>query len=207
MRNCLYKWIIHDATDHCYRNCLSYFQENARILDVGIGNGMMMRTYHPLIKTKGLNIVGLDINKTYLNHCDGMIHTYGLHHHIQICHQPVEVYEPKTKMRFDFILFSMSFMLIHDQSRVLDRVKAWLTPDGKIVFFQTLFRGKFKLMEFIKPRLKYITTIDFGNVIYERDLIGLLQQKGWRVLENRRIRQTWYRGRYHMIVAEPADVG
>ncbi len=48
---------------------------------------------------------------------------------------------------------------------------------------------------------------DFGNVVYERDLIGLLQQKGWRVLENRRIKETRYRGRYHLIVAEPADAG
>ena len=128
--------IIHDATDHCYRNCLEYFSSNAFILDVGIGNGQMLKTYHPLIKRKGLRITGLDINKSYLNHCDGLIHDYGLTDHITICHQPVEAYEPEKKRFFDFILFSMSFMLLNDQKTVLGRVKEWLKPNGRIVFFE-----------------------------------------------------------------------
>lgn len=203
MRNSLYKWIIHDATDHCYRNCLDYFHENTRILDVGIGNGLMMESCHPIIKAKGLHIIGLDVNESYLNHCGEMIQTYGLNSHVQIYGQPVEIYEPETKPVFDFILFSMSFMLIPNQREVLDRVVSWLKPNGRIVFFQTLFTEKSRLIEFIKPRLKYITTIDFGDVTYEKDFIFLLQEKELTILENRCIKHTWFRGEYRMIVAGP----
>jgi len=41
MRNYLYKLIIDDVTDICYRNSLDYFPSGSRILDVGIGNGIM----------------------------------------------------------------------------------------------------------------------------------------------------------------------
>ena len=200
MRNQLYRLVIHKATDHCYENCLGYFRNNASVLDVGIGNGQMMRTYHPLIKSKGLKIIGLDINKSYLNHCDGLIQNHGLKDNIQICHQPVESYEPRKGYYFDFVLFSMSFMLLADQKCVLDRVKEWLKPDGRIIFFQTIFKYRFKLMEIIKPRLKYLTTIDFGNVTYEKILFELLAEKNLSVLEDRSIKQTWFGGEYRMIV-------
>lgn len=205
MRNCLYKWIIHDATNYCYSNCLDYFHNNSSILDVGIGNGLMLKTYHPLIKAKGLSIIGLDINKSYLNHCDELIHTYGLYRYIRIRNKPVEIYEPEEETLFDFILFSMSFMLMHDQRQVIDRVKAWLKPNGKIVFFQTFFKGKFRIMEIIKPRLKYITSIDFGMVTYETDFKALLKDKKLKIIEDRLLKQTWFRGEYRMVVTAPIE--
>jgi len=204
MKNYLYKFIIHDATDHCYKNCLEYFGADASILDVGIGNGLMLKTYHPVIKKKGLNIIGLDINKSYLNHCDSLIHAFGLENNIQICQQPVEKYEPPAEVPFDFILFSMSFMLLQDQRLVLDRVKKWLRPDGKLIFFQTVFKNRFRTMEYIKPRLKYFTTIDFGSVTYEGDFFDLLAEQRITTLEDRLIKRTWFRGEYRMIIAAPA---
>ena len=205
MRNHLYKLMIKEATDHCYRNCLDYFEQNSSILDVGIGNGLMMKTYHPLIKSKGLKITGLDINKAYLNHCDSLIHSFGLENHIQICNQPVEAYVPVNGSCYDFILFSMSFMLLSDQKTVLQRVRKWLKPQGQIVFFHTVFKMKSKLMEYVKPRLKYITTIDFGNVTYENDFLALLKDIDLSVLEDRLLEQKWFKGEYRMIVTKKAD--
>lgn len=205
MRNHLYKWMIEEATHHCYQNCLNYFGQNASILDVGIGNGIMLKTYHPLIKSKRFKITGLDINKEYLNHCDCLIHNYGLEDYIKICNQPVESYMPQGNSRFDFILFSMSFMLLPDQRGVLQRVKNWLKPNGQIVFFQTVYRMPFKLMEFIKPRLKYITTIDFGRVTYETEFFNTLKETDLSVLEDRLLKEKWFRGEYRMIATEKAN--
>jgi hypothetical protein len=47
-RNYLYKLLIDDATDICYRNSLEYFPRGSIILDVGIGNGIMISRYHGL---------------------------------------------------------------------------------------------------------------------------------------------------------------
>ena len=54
MINYLYKLIIDDVTHMCYQNCLEYFPAGSRILDVGIGNGIMIRRYHDLIRSKNL---------------------------------------------------------------------------------------------------------------------------------------------------------
>jgi alpha-N-acetylglucosaminidase len=201
MKNYLYKLLIDDVTDLCYNNCLHYFPRNSRILDVGIGNGIMIKNYHALIKTKNLKIIGIDINKSYLEHCSTLISKCRLDNHIRIFHEPVEYYEPPANHYFDFILFSMSFMLFEDQKMVLDRIRDWLKPDGKILFFQTMFREKTRVIEFIKPKLKYFTTIDFGKITYEEDFYALLGQKNVSINEDRLIKREWFKGEYRLIIS------
>jgi alpha-N-acetylglucosaminidase len=93
----------------------------------------------------------------------------------------------------------MSFMLFKDQQLVLDQAKNWLKPGGKIVFFQTMFREKSLLIDFIKPKLKYLTTIDFGKVTYENDFFALLNAKNLSISEDRMIKREWFNGEYRMI--------
>jgi len=193
--------IINDVTDHCYRNCLNYFPNNSVVLDVGIGNGAMLKNFHHVIKSKNLKITGIDINKSYINHCDRLISNYQLEDHIEIFHESVEDYTSSKRKLFDFILFSMSFMLFNDQDLVLDKIKNFLGPGGEIVFFQTIFKERFPFMEFIKPKLKYITTIDFGKVTYEKGFFALMNQKSLSISEDRLIKREWFRGEYRMIVA------
>lgn len=47
-----------------------------------------------------------------------------------------------------------------------------LNKNGKIYFLLTLFHEKtlyVKMLEYIKPALKYLTTIDFGKVIFKKE--------------------------------------
>lgn len=201
MKNYLYKLIIYSVTDLCYNNCLNYFPSGSRILDVGIGNGMMLRNYHSLIKSKNFSIVGIDINKEYLSHCGTLIRNCGLEDQIRIFHEPVECYEPPEQGYFDFILFSMSFMLFNDQELVLDRIRGWLKPGGKILFFQTMFHDRSLFMEFIKPKLKYFTTVDFGRVTYDESFFDLLQKKRLAIEEDRLIKKEWFKGEYRLIIS------
>lgn len=200
MKNILYKVIIKRVTDYCYQNCLEYFDAGSRILDVGIGNGLMLKKFHPLIKSKNLKITGIDINKNYLQHCDALIKTYALDNFIDIYHESVEAYEPFNGQLFDYILFSMSFMLFEKQNLVLKRIRNWLQPEGKVIFFQTMFKEKFPLMEMIKPKLKHLTTIDFGKVTYEKEFFDLLAKNNLCVFEDRLIKKEWFQGEYRMIV-------
>ncbi len=200
MKNQLYNFIIFDVTEHCYENCLNYFPDHSKVLDVGIGNGSMLKKYHHLIKSKSLKLTGIDVNQSYINHCDRLIRTYQLEHHIEIYKESVEAFEPPKKKYFDFVLFSMSFMLFNNQGLVLDRIKDYLKPGGEIVFFQTMFKERFGLMEFIKPKLKYITTIDFGKVTYEKDFFSLLSEKNLSISQDRLIKKEWFKGEYRMIV-------
>lgn len=205
MRNYLYKLIIDDVTDICYKNCLEYFPPDSRVLDVGIGNGIMIRQYHDLIKDKGLQITGIDINNDYLKHCESLIRRWKLGDQIEVHHSSVERYSPPEEGYFDYILFSMSFMLFEDQQLVLDRIKPWLKPYGKVVFFQTMFRDKSVFLEVIKPRLKYVTTIDFGRVTYEKDFYELLDRTDISVTEDRMLKKEWFKGEYRLIISSPRN--
>ena len=201
LRNDLYKYFIKSATEICYQASLESFFEHANVLDVGIGNGIMLEKFHPLIKSKGLKITGIDINRVYLNHCCDLISKDGLKDHIEIYCRPVESFAPNPGLEFDYIFFSMSFMLLDDSEYVLDRVKEWLAPNGKIVFFQTMYKNSFPLMDFIKPKLKYFTTVEFGRVTYEDEFFALLSRKGLRVIEDRLLSKEWFRGEYRLISA------
>jgi alpha-N-acetylglucosaminidase len=200
MKNLFYKLIIKNVTNLCYKNCLQCFYPDTRILDVGIGNGVMLENFHSIIKSKNLKITGIDINKSYLKHCKSLIESYSLDDYIDIYHEAVEQYSPPEPHYYDFILFSMSFMLFDNQQLVLDLVKKWIKPDGRILFFQTMYKDKFKLMEMIKPKLKHMTTIDFGVVTYEKDFYNLLEKNGMAVSEDRLIKREWFKGEYRMLV-------
>ena len=201
----LYNLFIGDVNDLCYRSALDYLPERAAILDVGIGNGAMLKRYHGVIRAKHLKITGIDINGPYLRHCRDLIRRHGLEEAIDVHHAPVESYCPPADRCFDFIFFSMSFMLFKDPSLVLDRVKAWLKPGGGVLFFQTVFRERSLLMDVVKPRLKYVTSVDFGRVTYERDFFRLLAQKELAVREDRLLRRNLFKGEYRFIVSAPGN--
>lgn len=205
MRNLLYNLIINDFSNNCYENCLSYVPEDSTILDVGIGNGKMLKRFHHLIKSKHLKITGVDINRIYLNNCSRLIHNYNLENHLKLYHEPIESFEPSRHEDFDFILFSMSFMLFENQVSILDKAKACLKPQGKIIFFQTMFKKRSRLMEFIKPKLKFITTVDFGKVTYEGEFLELLGNQNLAVTQNRATAKNFLSGECRMIVCRESN--
>lgn len=181
---------------------MDYFPNHSTILDIGIGNGNMLKTYHPLIKSKCLQITGIDINNVYLKNCKRLIHKYQLEDNLTIYHQPIEAFKPPNKGFFNFVLFSMSFMLFKDQSKVLKKVKNCLHSDGEIVFFQTMFKERSTLIDFVKPKLKYFTTIDFGKTTYENDFFTLLKRHELAILQDRVITREWFKGECRMIVVD-----
>jgi ubiquinone/menaquinone biosynthesis C-methylase UbiE len=205
MKNWLYQVFIHRTTNECYRSSLNYVAQGSRLLDVGIGNGIMLETFGPLIKSKGLKVTGIDIDAGYLRHCRELIQKHRLEEYIDVCHGSAESYVPPQKGSFDFVLFSMSFMLIRDPHRVLDRVKSWLKPGGEIVFAQALFKRRSHLVDLVKPKLKYLTTVDFGRATYERDFFDLLSENGLTVKEDRVLKGQWLNSQCRMIVASFQD--
>lgn len=203
MVNNLYNLIISDVTRLCYKNCMDYYPDNSVILDVGIGNGVMLKKNHELIKKKNLRITGLDINKYYLEHCRKLINAYNLQDQVQVLHQSVTRYNPPHAGYFDYVFFGMSFMLMDDQKAVLERAKKWVKPDGEVIFFQTMFKNRSKFMEFVKPRLKFLTTVDFGKVTYENDFYALLDEENLSPCKDMLLKKNVFKGECRMIVTQP----
>ena len=172
---------------------------------MGIGNGIMLETFHPLIKSKGLRITGIDIDASYLKHCKELIRKHRLEDYIDVCQSPAESYAPEPQGGFDSVLFCMSFMLLRNPRLVLDRVKTWLKPGGEIVFTQALFKRRSRFVDLVKPKLKYLTTVDFGRATYERDFFDLLNENGLTVKEDRVLKGEWLNSQCRMIVASFHD--
>lgn len=72
-------------------------------------------------------------------------------------------------------------MLMPEREKALQIAKKLVKPNGKIIFLLTLHRKKNPLFEKVKPLIKYITTIDFGNITYENDFFELLKGEGLSV--------------------------
>jgi len=64
-----------------------------------------------------------------------------------------------------------------------------------------MFTHTSRFLVIVKPRLKYVTTIDFGRVIYERDFLLLLHSEGLQIIDDRLIARKWFGGEYRMICA------
>lgn len=199
----IYEKLVGPVTELCYRAVLNYFPENAAILDVGIGNGLMIQRFHELVKFKALKITGIDICAESLQQCARRVETYGLEEHIELHQAAIETFEPDSVPQYDYIFFSMSFMLLEDQEKVLKRVRRMIPREGEIVFFQTMYEKKLPIMNFIKPKLKYVSGIEFGPVSYEEDFFALLKARGIMVKEDRLLQKNWFQGQYRMIVTAP----
>lgn len=206
MVNNLYNLIFSDMTKLCYSNCLQLYPENSMILDVGIGNGVMIKKNHKLIKEKNLQITGLDINRHYLEHCRKMVREYMLENQVRVLQESVLTFSPPEKTCYNYIFFGQSFMLMNNQREVLERTKNWLTPEGKVVFFQTMFKNKSKLMEFVKPRLKFLTTVDFGKVTYEKEFYDLLDEGNFCSCQDKVLKRNIFKGEHRLIITKPEDV-
>jgi hypothetical protein len=60
-------------------------------------------------------------------------------------------------------------------------------------------------MEFIKPKLKYVTTVDFGRVTYDDGFFDLLRKKKLNIDEDRLIKKEWFKGEYRLIISSPGN--
>jgi ubiquinone/menaquinone biosynthesis C-methylase UbiE len=201
MRNWVYQVFVQRTTNACYRGSLHYLPNGSRLLDVGIGNGIMLETFHPLIRFKKLRITGIDIDAAYLQRCRERIRKHQLEDCIDVCQAAAEDYVPAEKGRFDGVLFCMSFMLLQDQHAVLQRVRDWLKPGGQIVFTQAIFRKRSRLVDLVKPKLKYLTGVEFGTPIYEKDFFALLQEHGLSIQTDKVLTGGWLHSQCRMVAA------
>mmetsp|Transcript_5752 Transcript_5752/g.15896 ORF Transcript_5752/g.15896 Transcript_5752/m.15896 type:complete len:273 (+) Transcript_5752:136-954(+) len=83
------------------------------------------------------------------------------------------------ELRFDVAYFSGSLTVMPDPSAALRAVVPLIKQNGGRVYItQTFNKKKSAVMSVLKPLLKYITTIDFGQLTTEEDLERIIQDAG-----------------------------
>jgi ubiquinone/menaquinone biosynthesis C-methylase UbiE len=192
----IYDFVIVKMTSVWYQTVLERVSPKSRILDIGIGTGTALARNGELIREKELNIVGIDYELSYVQKCEQVIRdTPGMAggRVLVICKSvydsdlltsanKVAGYGEQDK--FDSIYFSGSISLMPNPSEALKNAsEQCLKPNGLVYITQTFQRKGTKVMEIIKPLLKYITTIDFGKLTYEHEVDQFCKDSGLEMIE------------------------
>lgn len=84
-------------------------------------------------------------------------------------------------------------MLMPKPYEALELAKDLLAPGGSVYFILTLQPDAKKntallnLIEYVKPKIKYFTTIDFGKITFENEFEGLLKKATLRIIHKERL--------------------
>lgn len=201
-RAMLYDAAIVSMTATWYEAVLERLSPGCRLLDVGIGTGSALLTHSERIRADDLHVTGIDIDAAYVAQCRQTVEDRGMSDRIET--KLESVYDHRGGP-YDAVYFSASFMLLPDPPAALRHVQDQLSPGGRIYFTQTFEHARSRMLETVKPLLRWVTTIDFGRVTYESEFDAALATAGVEVVE----RQTLHAGRRRsavMTVARPGSI-
>lgn len=165
----------------------------AKILDIGIGNGYALCCNKEIVKSKNLSIKGIDICIDSLNECLDNLYDYDLKKEVSVeliqCKQLVRktinhrrhnnVSDVKNnfeeKKEYDCAFLSNSYSVIDNSWEV---IKDALFISNKVYVSLTLFDSNNIIINFIKPKLKYILGFDFGRFLTVKSFIKEINDAG-----------------------------
>jgi ubiquinone/menaquinone biosynthesis C-methylase UbiE len=177
--------ISHNLTSRTYAR---FFKNLARapkeMLDVGVGTGLPLMEVLPLLGD--CQVTGLDIDRHYVA---AARERFAGQPSVRILEQDITSWQ--THQKFEMVLFSFSFMLIPDRKACLARVREMVTAGGEVVFFLTLEKGRSVLKERVKPWLKYLTSVDFGQIVYRNDFFRELEEEGLELIDDEVMTGSW----------------
>lgn len=190
IRATIYDFVITKMTSVWYRAVLEGIPDNSRVLDVGIGTGASLLANKDIIKRKNLTFVGVDYDDDYVERCQSLIKSNSMQSSITVFSQSFydfgKVGLTAKQAPFDVVYFSGSLMIMPDPVGALAHAVSLLKDRKKNCVYttQTFEQTKNPLMEVIKPLLKFITTIDFGRVTYEKDFHESVRLAGMRIVSD-----------------------
>jgi SAM-dependent methyltransferase len=199
MRGWLYDRMAAPVTTSWYAAALERTPSREHLLDVGIGTGRSLAVHAARIREKELHITGLDIDRDYVRRCRRQLRESGLLDRVAVREESFLDHEGGP---YGVICFSASFMLLPDQRQALDRARRLLRAGGRLMFTQTFEARRSRVVEWLKPRLRVLTTIDFGRVTYEDEFRALLAEGGISVEETVPLSEGKRRA-FRLVVASP----
>lgn len=181
VRGLIYDATILGLTTRLYQAVLERLPTGARVLDVGVGTAGALTRNASLVVGKELSVVGIDIDVDYVDRAQKLVDKADLASQVQV--HLASVYDFADNIGFDAVYYSSSFMLLPDPAGALRHTLGLLRPGGLVYFTQTFQEKRSPLMEKLKPVLKAVTTIDFGQVTYEADFRQVVADAGMELVE------------------------
>lgn len=193
IRATIYDFVITKMTSAWYRTVLETIPDNSRVLDVGIGTGASLIANKEIILRKKLIIVGVDYDKDYVERCQSLIKSNSLSSIISVHNQSFYEFGKATILtkdnKFDVVYFSGSLMIMPDPVGALTHAVKLLKDrkSSSIYTTQTFEKTKNRLLEFVKPLLRFVTTIDFGRVTYKDDFLQSVADANLKIVSDNTI--------------------
>lgn len=178
-------------TSGSYTEVLLSLEPNSKILDVGIGTAQALLKNSDVIKKQNLTVVGIDIDTAYLAEATQAVKRAGVDHLVTI--QYGDICLQSYPQQFDAVYFSHSYMLIpkNDRSKALKNAALSLKSGNSILFFTQTYQNRHSaLLEYIKPRIKFLTSINFGLVTYESEFLDSLKEAGIIIVSQKKLYQS-----------------
>jgi len=180
----IYDLFIVHMTSLWYREVLLKCEVNWKLLDVGIGTGTSLCRNSSVIHDRQIQIIGIDINQNYINFCRGALKKAGLSDSIAHCISIFDENLPQVVgTEFDAVYFSGSISLMPQPDKALKIAAGLLKDGGKLFVTQTFQRKDFPFLRILKPLLRYLTTIDFGKLTFEKEFDEIVAKSGLTLIE------------------------
>lgn len=199
----IYDKLILNMTEVWYRAVLTRINPESTVLDIGIGTAGALLRCKDLLTSKNITVVGIDYNKFYVEAARASIAKENLERYVRV--EFMSVYElasgnpfpiqkgdtattttTTTATLFDAAYFSGSISLLPDPAAALRAASSVLKkPDGLVYVTQTYQIKRLPFLHITKPLLKFVTSVDFGQLIMEHEVEEKLwQDSGLSVLEH-----------------------
>lgn len=211
LRGYIYDKVISNRlTAPWYKCVLEELQPGSCILDVGIGTGGALCANKQLAEARDITVVGLDYDHDYIVRARQNTAAAGMCGRVQCVH--ASVYDMPLPAPthggalYDTVYFSGSIVLMPDPAGALKAVTSVLKPGGRILITQTFQLHTVPGFSLFKPLLRYITSIDFGALTFEKDLRLIVASADMKMEEYRPIPNSvhnyWQTAR--LVVLDPA---
>ncbi|VBB18459.1 class I SAM-dependent methyltransferase [Yasminevirus sp. GU-2018] len=171
--------IGHFYTIEVMRNLLVEIPDNSVILDVGVGTGYTYSKNSDLIKRKNLTVVGVDIDPEYIRSAKHAVIDSYLENHVRLV--LADIYKaPESELpsrTFDFVFFSDSYAVIPEVHKMITFCEKFLKPTGQMVVTSTLFDKFDSNIDWIKQRIVYVSSVEFGKMMLKSDLEAYIKTR------------------------------
>ena len=83
---------------------------------------------------------------------------------------------------FDQILMGFSYMFMPSRPKTLEQIASLLRPGGQAVLYLTLYTTPTPIKDWLKPKLKYLLSIDMGRALYQHEVIEEIEQSRMKII-------------------------
>ena len=171
----LQKYLSKSGTYYFYLKLLENIENNSTILDVGCGDGIYFTNPYvvKIIKEKNLKIHCIDLDRSALKILNKRIFDSHLNIDSNIKCSNTDLFELEDKYDYTFFIESFPVIPIDTFTKMLRY--AFNKTNKKLFLYHNLVHNKSYLRSFIKPKIKYLTNLDFGRETTLKEMFDFLK--------------------------------